>query len=96
MINNYNNGGKYSNRENDYGSGGGGGGGGGVYGVVKHMTDEPYSFEEFSYGRIPATTEAATPFPQEEPDNWNVFPGNDNNWESHRFYQSGICVCTGL
>lgn len=26
-----------------------GGGSGGIYGVVKHMTDEPYSYDEYRY-----------------------------------------------
>jgi hypothetical protein len=28
----------------------------GIYGVFKHMTDKPYSFDEYSYGRILTTT----------------------------------------
>ena len=44
----------------------------GVYGVIKHMTDEPYSFDEYSYGRLPApttTTEASTT----TEDRWKIF-----------------------
>ena len=38
--------------------------GAGLYGVVKHMTDEPYSFDEYSYGRLPKpTTTSTTPRP---------------------------------
>ena len=32
---------------------GGGDGSSGIYGVIKHMTDDPHSLDEYSYGRIP-------------------------------------------
>ncbi len=58
-----------------------------MYGVVKHMTDEPYSYDEFSYGRIPSqdrtttTTSTTTmtpviPHEEEEDDKWKIFPRN--------------------
>ncbi len=78
-LNNYN--------KVDDGGHGGSGGGGGVYGVVKHMTDEPYSYDEFSYGRLPGgkTTTAATTtttapmIPTEEDDRWKIFPRKAQN-----------------
>ncbi len=55
--------------------------------MVKHMTDEPYSYDEFSYGRIPSqdrtttTTSTTTmtpviPHEEEEDDQWKIFPRN--------------------
>jgi len=39
----------------------GGRGEGGVWGVVRHMTDEPHGYDEFSYGKLPQTV--TTPLP---------------------------------
>ena len=47
----------------------------GVYGVVKHMTDGPYGYDEFSYGRITPTlpTPKATPSYKDGDDEWKIF-----------------------
>ena len=53
-------------------NGGGDSSNSGIYGVIKHMTDDPHSLDEYSYGRIPDPpkkgTSTAKPFWQNEGD----------------------------
>ena len=60
--------------------------------MIRHETDEPYSFEEFSYGRLPTvttamTTEKTTTTSTTTEDGYNLFAGNDRWMETpqHRF-----------
>ena len=107
---------KYNNAGADIGDNGSGG----IYGVIKHMTDEPnrcvkivhdfsmgilrssltfiFSYEEFSYGRLPptastttttttTTTTSAAEVTQE--DKWKIFPRN-KGWDDHRSVRERI------
>lgn len=59
-----------------------GDGSSGIYGVIKHMTDDPHSLDEYSYGRIPEPpkkgTSTARPFWHDEEDD------QDDTYDPHK------------
>ena len=63
------------------GGGVGGDGSSGIYGVIKHMTDDPHSLDEYSYGRIPEPPpkmRTSTPIPF-----WNE-DDQDDTYDPHK------------
>ncbi|XP_059081063.1 protein madd-4-like isoform X2 [Tigriopus californicus] len=59
--------------------------GSGLYGVVKHMTDQPYSFDEFSYGKIsplPGGSGTSTMAPWTQEEQWKIFSRKSS--DNHR------------
>ena len=65
---------------------GGVGSSSGIYGVIKHMTDDPHSLDEYSYGRIPEPPKRGTstvkPFWQSEEDDL------DDTYDPHKYVHS--------